>query len=133
VRYPDDFDELMVASAAEFRRLPARVQIGYCIHQLETQVNSGGFHQFFTNSSGAYARETLQALSAIGATRTRDLLERAIVIAYPEGYPSDAAEHQDALTNYADVSAAFEGVDSAFWRYDEPLADLVNQYLARSR
>lgn len=131
MRYPDDFDDLIISGAAEFRRLPPHVQIGYCIHQLEAQVSNGGFHQFFTNSSGAYTRETLNALAAIGATGTRALLEKAIAIAYPAGYPADPAEHQDALTDYEGVSDALHLLDSAFWRYDEPLADLVNRYLVR--
>jgi hypothetical protein len=133
VRYPEDFDDLIVSSAADFARLPARVQVGYCIHQLEAQMNDGGFYQFFANASGEYTRETLQALAAIGAHRTRALLEKAIAIAYPEGYPGDAAGHQDALADYGGVSAALHPVDSAFWRYDEPLPELVNGYLVRTR
>jgi Domain of unknown function (DUF4375) len=132
MRYPEDFDGLVIQDAEEFRRLAARVQVGYCIHQLETEVSSGGFHQFFTNPSGAFTRETLKALTAVGATATRALLERAIAIAYPEGFPADASDHQDALADYADVPAAFEAVDSAFWRHDEPLEELVSHYLART-
>jgi hypothetical protein len=97
---------------------------------LEAQVNNGGFHQFFFNLSGEYVRETLAALEHIKAPRTQALLERAVAIAYPAGYPLDAADHQEALADYDDVADALEPLDNEFFRYTEPLPDLVNAYLA---
>jgi len=44
---------------------PERVFI--CLWQLEAQVNNGGFHQFYFNSSGNLARDTVSSLQAIGS------------------------------------------------------------------
>jgi Domain of unknown function (DUF4375) len=100
------------------------------IHRLESEVNNGGFYQFFLNSSVEYVRETLQALAAIGAVATHALLERAVAIGFPQGYPADAQQHQESLADYDDVADALNPLDLAFFKYPEPLADLVNDYLA---
>jgi len=72
--------------------------------------------------------DTIAALHEIGATRTRQLLESAIRVAYPNGYPEDPSRPEDV----ADDDATFDDLDeldAAFYRYEEPLSDLVNQYL----
>src|SRR5262249_20718974 len=55
--YPEDFDELVVSSKASFTLLDPQTRVAYCLHQLEAEVNNGGIHQFFSNSSGEYVRE----------------------------------------------------------------------------
>ena len=47
------------------------------VEYLEMEVNNGGFHQFYLNSSGNYSLETEQALKAIGAIKTLKILEAA--------------------------------------------------------
>jgi Domain of unknown function (DUF4375) len=130
--YPEDFDDLLLPNKEEFRHLPRNAQVALCIHALEAEVNNGGFHQFFSNSSGEYVRETLAALSAVDAPKTRELLEHAIAVAFPGGYPTDAGSYQDALVDYDEVADALEVLDSRFFSYSEPLTDLVNAYLSRA-
>jgi hypothetical protein len=129
--YPEDFDNLLVASKAEFSQLKPRVRAAYCLHQLEAEVNNGGFHQFFSNSTGEYVRETIQALIDIGASKTCDLLKRAVAIGFPSGYPSDASQYESAVAEFDDVVDGLDELDQEFFRYEEPLSDLVNEYLAR--
>jgi hypothetical protein len=131
VAYPEDFDALLPANKVDFDRLPTKTQVARCIHMLEAQVNNGGFHQFFFNSSGEYVPETLTALGDIGAHETRALMERAVAVAYPSGYPLDARQHQEALEEFEDVASDLASLDTAFFSYTEPLADLVNAYLSR--
>jgi hypothetical protein len=130
MQYPEAFDELLFDSKKEFDAVAPEVQAAYCIHRLEAEVNNGGFHQFFLNSSGEYVRETLQALAAIGAVATHALLERAVAIGFPEGYPADAQQHQESLADFDDVADALNPLDLAFFEYPEPLEELVNDYLA---
>lgn len=47
------------------------------VEYLEMEVNNGGFHQFYLNSSGNYSLETEQALKDIGAIKTLKILEAA--------------------------------------------------------
>ena len=128
--YPEDFDDLLLADKAEFRRLERKVQVAYCLHRLEAEVNNGGFHQFFSNSTGEYVTETIQALVAIGATKTSELLKRAVSIGFPGGYPSDASEYESAVADFDDVVDHLDALDQEFFRYPDPLTDLVNKYLA---
>jgi hypothetical protein len=127
--YPEDFDGIMLGSKAEFRALEPRVQIACCLHRLEAEVNNGGFHQFFANS-GEYLPETLHALSAIEATATRALLERAAAVAFPDGYPVNPGGYENALADFDAVADELEPLDSEFYAYAEPLADLVNRYFS---
>ena len=129
--YPEDFDALLPLDEAQFARLPTKSQVACFIHMLEAQVNNGGFHAFFFNVSGEYVRETLAALERIGAPITLALLERAVAVAFPTGYPLDAQTHRDALADYDEVADALEPLNTEFFRYPEPLADLVNAHLAR--
>ncbi len=51
------------------------IEIVDLVVELEDEVNNGGFHQFFNNSSGDNTAETIQALEAIGATVVAEILK----------------------------------------------------------
>jgi hypothetical protein len=129
--YPEDFDDLVIDSRAQFEELSAEVKTAWLIHRLEAEVNNGGFHQFFLNSSGAYVSETIDALAAIGAEHTKNLLQRAVRVCFPQGYPANSSEHEDFLADFDDIDGEVEPLDTAFFEYLDPLTDLTNSYLAR--
>ena len=95
--YPENFDDLVIDSRAEFEALSEEVKVAWLVHRLEAEVNNGGFHQFFLNSSGAYVPETIDALSAIGADRTKVLLQRAVQACFPGGIPTTAKSTKTSL------------------------------------
>ena len=45
---------------------------------LESEVNNGGFIQFFDNACGAFADETVPAFKRIGAEKTASICEKAL-------------------------------------------------------
>lgn len=49
----------------------------YVIWLLETEVNNGGFNQFYFNSSGEFAELIPDALKLVGANNFADLMNRA--------------------------------------------------------
>jgi len=130
--YPEDFDDLLIDTKAEFMRLAPKVQVAYCLHRLEAEVNNGGFHQFFSNSTGEYVTETMRALVEIGATKTSELLKRAVSIGFPAGYPSDASQYESLVADFDDVVDELDALDQEFFKYADPLSELVNKYLAKS-
>src|SRR5918997_2616489 len=67
-------------------------QTVYCIAGLERDVNNGGFAQFFFNSAGDQARETVAALRRISAAHTAGLLERAMT---PFGSAGPSRDYQE--------------------------------------
>ncbi|MBZ5690058.1 MAG: DMP19 family protein [Acidobacteriia bacterium] len=48
------------------------------VRALDREVNNGGYHQFFCNSSKRFAPEIVQSLSRIGCRRTAKITQRAI-------------------------------------------------------
>ena len=129
--YPEDFDNLYltVENIGDFERLNEGQRVAFCILLLEMEVNNGGFHQFFSNSSGYFVPETILALKRIGADTTAAILERAIAIAYPNGFPDDRNQYEEALRFDDAVLDELDRVDSAFYGYEDDLTSLVNDYL----
>jgi Domain of unknown function (DUF4375) len=132
MNYPDDFDNLIVSNRDSFAKLPNPIQVAYCLHQLEAQVNNGGFHAFFGNSSGRFTPETITALEKIGAFESKKLLEQAIYIAYKNGFPTNPELYECALSDFSIVGDALAPLEKLFWSYPEPLPDLVNSYLSKN-
>ena len=60
--------------------LPKELQITYMVVILHNQVINGGFHQYFVNGYGQFAKETIHALVEIGALRKAELLNTALTI-----------------------------------------------------
>ena len=127
--YPDDFDEIILMDLDQFATLPRQSQVACCILALEAEVGNGGLFQFFTNSSGLFVPQTLIALAEIGASKTKDLLEKAVGIAYPGGFPTDPEEY-DEVDDSDEVMEALSLLDDQFYKYDDPITDLVNKYLS---
>ncbi len=73
-------------------KLPRPIRVAYTLISLDTQVNNGGFWQFFTNSSGQIVDEALEDLRLIGATDHIPIVEAAIAINHEleSKYPSYA-------------------------------------------
>src|SRR5579862_7273844 len=69
---------------------------------VESEVNNGGFSQYFTNSSAETAPFVAEALNIIGAPRTADICRRAIACAFPKGLPPTAKAISAAAANLAD-------------------------------
>src|SRR5260370_16965113 len=63
------------------------------IWAVESEVNNGGFSQYFLNSSAESAPFVVEALRIIGAADTAAICERAIAAAFPTGLP----ELEDAI------------------------------------
>lgn len=57
------------------------------IWALESEVNNGGFSQYFLNSSSETASFVVEALEVIGAPKTASICNRAIATAFPNGLP----------------------------------------------
>src|SRR5580692_11416457 len=56
---------------------------------VESEVNNGGFSQYFFNDSRQTAGFAAEAFETIGAPLTAEICRRAIAIAFPEGLSSN--------------------------------------------
>ena len=64
---------------------------------LEREVDNGGFSQYFTNSSGGFAHETILSLKAVGADKTAEILQQAIDQFPGKQVPKDRAERIEVV------------------------------------
>ena len=116
-----------------FSGLSEAEQTVYCIDGLEREVNNGGFAQFFFNSAGDQARETVAALRRIGAAHTAELVERAMGPFGPTGPSADRDERATQLDRIGDsAEALWYELDDGFYEYKDDLTDLLRSYV-RSR
>ena len=92
-------------------RLTRGDRLALLVGELEADVNNGGFSQYLFNKGRRRARDTVRALTGIGAKRTAALLEAAMA--------PDATE------------AKLSTLDDRFYRVPEDLALYVMRYLGR--
>ena len=105
-------------------------QVFTAIWELEGQVNNGGFHQWFFNSSGDIAVYTEDALRAIGAARTADIVAAAVAL-FPGGPPPrNRAERQRRLATVSpNVLEAWDRLDGRFFKAPDDLTSLLYSWV----
>ena len=131
ISYPDNFELISAKFDAQgFDSLAPTERVVYCIWWLEAEVNNGGFDQFFFNSAGNLYAETCDALTMIGANKTRALLESASAVAFPAAPPANRAERNSLQASSDEVEDQLNDLDRKFYAYEDDLAQLVNAFLA---
>jgi hypothetical protein len=105
--------------------LGPRERVVYLVWCFAGEVNNGGLAQFFFNSSGEYATETVDALRQVGCSVSARLLERAIAL-FPNGVPKDIEERNAAMGSTPEtVGATWKALDDDYFTADS------NQIYAR--
>ena len=77
-----------------YEALTAEEKYFHDVDQLDREVNNGGFSQYFLNSAGRNAHETLEALKTIGAKKARMLLMDAVSLFPGKLVPKDDAQRE---------------------------------------
>lgn len=104
------------------------------IEMLEGQVNNGGFDQYFFNSSGEYAHETLIALKEIKAPKMAEILNRAITVFPTSPIPKDTEQRRKYMEDVPEnISETWGKLDDEFYKYPENLAGLVIEYVKANK
>jgi hypothetical protein len=102
--------------------------------QFESEVNNGGFSQFFYNSSGDFANETLGSLNAIGAIRTAELLKKALM-AFGGELPTNRNKRELLLDKLLtdSISEILDKCDTEFYQYVDNLEELNYEYILSNK
>jgi hypothetical protein len=96
------------------------------IWALESEVNNGGFSQYFLNSSSETAGFAAEALETIGAPKTAAICREAIHVAFPSGLPDSPEEISTAAGDFSDgIEDKLSDLDTEFYRYPHNLTDLL--------
>jgi hypothetical protein len=102
------------------------------IWSVESEVNNGGFLQYFLNSSCETAGFVAEALDTIGASRTADICRRAIIAAFPNGLPAEAEVIRATAVEFSDQTEdELNALDGEFYQYPHNLTDLLFAYVAK--
>ncbi len=97
----------------------------YFNQNLEREINNGGFNQYFVNSSGDFAHETILSLKAIGADKTADILQKAINQFPDKRVPKDRDTRIETVEQIQDTANdAWEELDQKFFEYQDDLNSL---------
>lgn len=99
----------------------------------EGEVNNGGIDQFFFNSGGDHYRETIEALEIIGAKNMQQVLRDACA-RFPGGDPPmNLYERREVLLRSVSPDAeGFDDLDEQFYKYEDDLYKLIEQFRNRS-
>ena len=100
--------------------LPIQLKICYLIVIVHNQISNGGFHQYFVNGYGQFAKETIIALKTIGAINKGELLGEALKIVNSKNYSDDIFR----------MKLLEKQIPKLFYKDDlfEPLDNLDNNY-----
>ncbi|MFY7734889.1 MAG: DMP19 family protein [Bacteroidia bacterium] len=105
----------------------------YFNQNLEREINNGGFNQYFYNSSGDFAHETIISLRIIGADKTADILQKAIDQFPNSRVSKDRAKRQEVLEQIEDAAnEVWEELDQTFYKYEDDLNELNIQYIKQN-
>jgi hypothetical protein len=107
----------------------------YFVQILDAEIVNGGLHQYFSNSSGRYAHETLAALLELGAAHSAKLLQQAIHC-FPRKQVSKDREVRDEQLDGIDAGR-LDALDTKYYALadggTEDLAELVLAFMKKHR
>ena len=105
----------------------------YVTQTLESEVNNGGFIQFFDNAGGAFAGEIVPAFKRIGAKKTALICKKALE-ALGQELPRDWEERRALLDRIVDdsIGELLEACDEAFYEYPDDLEALNVAYVKKN-
>jgi hypothetical protein len=102
------------------------------IWAIETEVNNGGFSQYFLNSSCETAGFVVEALETVGARSAADISRRAIAAAFPAGLPSNVEAIRSAASEFSDeTEGRLDALDQEFFKYPDNLTKLLFSYASK--
>ena len=102
----------------QFNSHPLAQRTLFAAHWCQSEVLNGGFHQFFSNSTGVLAPESITAFEALGMPRTAELV-RSAVAWFGSNYPRDREERNEQLDSVEvedpDDWNPFDAIDQQFF------------------
>ena len=119
----------------DYKDLSTPERVFLVIWELESEVNNGGFYQYFCNSSGVLAPHVVGALKTIGAKATADVVQRALnaVVNTIASWSDDAQRQEQANQLSSGTRQILEELDQEYYASPEDLTPLLYKYVADHR
>jgi hypothetical protein len=125
---PDEFVQM-------FRRVRPEAGHLYAAHWCQSEVRNGGFHQFFSNTTGLPAPEALEGFRVIGRVEWAELLAEAMSH-FGTPYPRDRGDREVLLARRQGRSREewdpFRELDERFFESTDDWEDSANAYAAQA-
>lgn len=134
-RFMDIDDKLCEIShyGDHLEKLTENQKVFYYIQELDMEINCGGFDQYFFNSSGDNAIETIDALKTIGAKETAKMVQDAIDV-FDGKYTNNRGKRQDIMEQIEDKSEEkWNQLDENFCDYPENWYDLMDEFIKKHK
>ena len=122
--------EMTKVGKEEFAKQSLPQKVFSAIWEVESEVNNGGFSQYFLNESAESASFVVAALEKIGAPKTAIICQRAIGTAFPAGLPRTVDSIRSAAGDFSEeILEKLEPLDQEFFSYPHDLTDLLFAYV----
>jgi hypothetical protein len=107
----------------------------YAAHWCQSEVRNGGFHQFFSNTTGLLAPEALEGFRAIGVAEWAEILREAMRH-FGTPYPRDRDDREEFLPlrqrRPREEWNPFYQLDVRFYESTDDWEDAANAYAGRA-
>ena len=118
----------------DYHELSPPERVFRAIWELEAEVNNGGLHQYFFNSSGSLVPDVVDALKTIGAFRMATIVGDAIGLMPTNVSWRDSDMRREMLIALPETSQdALDTLDEKFYRYPDDLTALLYAYVCDHR
>ena len=110
------------------RNLTEEENVILAVEALEREVNNGGYHQFFINSSQQFVPIVVSALQRIGCNKTAAITEKAIKTLGISDLNPEAIDMATARLG-KQLIAKLEKCDDSYYKSAEPIADRLFSFI----
>jgi Domain of unknown function (DUF4375) len=107
-------------------------RIVLAVEALEREVNNGGYHQFFVNSSREFAPTIVGALQRIGCKKTAGITQRAIKALGTSDLTVEAIETAMAKDDESRL-AKLNRCDDSYYNSTEPIAERLFEFVKANK
>jgi len=130
----DDYICGLCSWGKELDKLTGPQKNFYFNQNLEREINNGGFNQYFFNSAGSHAAETVVSLKTIGANITAEIVQSAIDQFPSQIAPANRTVRQEILEQISEqANPVWSGLDERFLAYTENLSALNLEYVRNNK
>ena len=102
------------------------------VESLEREVNNGGYHQFFINTSREFAGLIVEALREIGCSNCAAITEDALAVLKVENVSDIRAVEQAAHELTAEEVEKLDACDERYYRNKEAIADSLFSFIEQN-
>jgi uncharacterized protein DUF4375 len=116
----------------DFEKQSVEQRVFSAIWRLESEVNNGGFEQYFQNDRGETVSFAPEALKRVGANQCAGIVDRAIRTLCGPSLPVNEGEWQTVVAGMSDGTRQnLNGLDREFYKYPDDLTELLFEFVSK--